>query len=198
MFRVSNKESPLTVLADVKMLNLEYDQDHEANGHACFNELAEVTESLGVNLFKVLEKERDGSVAKYENSTLIHHHEEQWRTSEFDNGGGYDGNGPGKSARARLICDHGIGDKTHFVFYDMAHSYDLLIDYVYTELSFITKTIHKAIQQVYVHICQSPHQQRRLEALAKACGAMICLERFPTSFTFALSLPSSKPPITFF
>jgi hypothetical protein len=69
MFRVSNKESPLTVLADVKMLNLEYDQDHEANGHACFNELAEVTESLGVNLFKVLEKERDGSVAKYENST---------------------------------------------------------------------------------------------------------------------------------
>jgi len=54
MFRVSNKESPLTVLADVKMLNLEYDQDHEANGHACFNELAEVAESFGVNLFEIL------------------------------------------------------------------------------------------------------------------------------------------------
>jgi hypothetical protein len=28
MFRVNNKESPLTVFADVKMLNVEYDQTH--------------------------------------------------------------------------------------------------------------------------------------------------------------------------
>ena len=54
IFRVNNKKSPLTVFADVNMLNLEYDQGHEVSSHACFNELAEDAESFGVNLFEIL------------------------------------------------------------------------------------------------------------------------------------------------
>ena len=53
----------------------------------------------------------------------------------------------------------------------MAHSYDLLVDDVYKKLPYITETIHKVIQQVYAHFSQSPHQQRRLEALDEAWGA---------------------------
>jgi len=54
--------------------------------------------------------------------------------SAFDGEGVYNGAGPEKSVRARLIGDHGIGDKTHISFHDMAHSYDLPVRDVYKKL----------------------------------------------------------------
>ena len=66
----------------------------------------------------------------------------------------------------------------------MAHSHDLLVVDVNKKLPCITETIHKAIQQVYAHFSQSPHQQRRLEALAEAWGADDLLRKITNLFLF--------------
>jgi hypothetical protein len=53
---------------------------------------------------------------------------------------------------------------------------------MYTRSYYITETIHKVTQQVYAHFSQSPHQQRRLEALAEAWGADYLLRKITNLF----------------
>jgi hypothetical protein len=84
---------------------------------------------------------------------------------------------------------HGIGEKTHIIFHDMAHSYDLLVGDVYKKLAYIAETIHKSYSERLRSFSRSSHQRRRLEFSLKHGAPMICFD--------ALSLPSSKPPITF-
>ena len=94
MIRLNFKGTPFTLFTKNAILDLGYDPDHERNGYSCFNELCEVVESYGVNLFKKEETSADGTVIKWGSAHLSHDHGEQWRTSAFDGESVYNGVGP--------------------------------------------------------------------------------------------------------
>jgi hypothetical protein len=79
--------------------------------------------------------------------------------------------GPEKSVRARLIGAHGLGDETHTVTWDYAHSCDLLIEDGHEDYPYIKDIVHPLIKAVYTHFSQSPHHQRRLDQLCELWGA---------------------------
>ena len=61
-------------------------------------------------------------------SILVNGHHSQWRTIAFDGDEVYSRTGPLKSARARLVGTHCLGDMTHNITWDLAHSCNLLIE----------------------------------------------------------------------
>jgi hypothetical protein len=172
MLRVNYNGTPLTFFATVVMLVAGlYDEDHEANGLSCFNEMCEAVEGFGVSLFEVKTKDQSGEVTEWGDALLVSGHGEQWRSTAADGEGVYNGTGPLKSVRARLVGSHGLGDKTHVMFWDQAHCFDLLVEDVYKNFPYITDIIHVVIKQIYTHFAQSPHQYRRLEKLVADWGA---------------------------
>ena len=110
------------------MLTLHYDSEHEANGYSCFQKLVEGIEDAGVQLFEVMDRDEHGDPTAFGESIMTHGHSAQFRTTAADGEACYNGNGPEKSVKARLHGEHGLGDKTHVVIHDFAHSDDLLIE----------------------------------------------------------------------
>jgi hypothetical protein len=178
MLKFNFKGNPVTVFASLVMLVAGlYDEDHEANGLSCFNEMCEVVEDAGVSLFQIKSQDLSGKVTEWGDSILHHGHGEQWRSTAADGEGVYNGTGPLNSVRARLVGTHGLGDKTHVMFWDQAHCFDLLVADVYKNLPYITDIIHVVIKQIYTHFAQSPHQYRRLEKLVEDWGATDLLRK---------------------
>jgi hypothetical protein len=174
MFRVNFCGTPITIFAVLQFLSLDYDEDHEANGLSCFNKLCDAVEDFGVPLFEVLERNEDGTPKKFGEALFVKKgkaHSEQWRSSSFDGEACFNGNGAEKSVKARIRGDHGLGDKTHEIFHDMAHAADLLVQDAHDEHPYMQETVHSVIKEVYTYFSQSPHKRRRLQALIESWGA---------------------------
>ena len=171
MFRVNFNGTPLTVFGSLKPLDLEYDTEHEANGYCCFQKLVEGVEELGVQLFEVLERNEDGEPIKYGDSILPHGHSEQYRTTAADGEACYNGSGPERSVRARLLGDHGLGDRTHIMTHDPAHSADLMVGDAHKTDQYVMGVIHPTIKEIYAHYSRSPHKHRHMMALVEKWGA---------------------------
>lgn len=168
MFRLNHFGTPVTIMAALIPVTIDYDPDHEASGLACFNKIVEVLSKYGVELFRdATEEEKvagkggeSGHVTNYVDDTS---HVAQYRSSAFDGESAYNGNGPkGLSVKSRIHQQHGIGDTSHEVTHDFAHSCDLLIEDAHSAVKYVKDTMHVTIKQVYSHYSKSPHRLRHL------------------------------------
>jgi hypothetical protein len=100
-------------------------------------------------------------VAKFKSSQ----HLAQYRSSAFDGEAAFNGEGPIKSVKARIHGDHGIGDNTHVVMHDLAHSTDLLIGAAHAADPYVREKVHPIIKAVYTYYVSSPKRKRRLMKL---------------------------------
>lgn len=82
----------------------------------------------------------------------------------------FSGPGPEKSARARTVGIHGLGDATHEWTWDNCHQLDLGIEDAHTACGYVKQTIHPVIRALCGHYNGSPHEKRRLDLLAEAWG----------------------------
>ena len=187
MFRVNHYGTPVTIYGSSKMLSLDFDPDHEASGWACFNKLCQGVEEAGVKLFEALDRDSDGDVTKFGDSILPHGHSEQYRTTATDGEACYAGTGPVRSLRARLIGNHGLGDKTHTHTHDYAHSAELMIGDAQKNIGYVLDKIHPTIKGIYAHHSRSPHRYRHMMELVERWGAKDLVRQlhyvFETRFT---------------
>ena len=144
MIKVNVRGRPATLFLVVESVDDSYDGDKEANGYSCYNKLLATLSRIGIETHEILETDVDGDVAKYGDANLIPpippgmsgadlevfkrtRHLAQYRSSAFDGEAAFNGGGPEKSVKARILGEHGIGDQTHSIMHDLAHSTDLAI-----------------------------------------------------------------------
>ena len=117
----------------------------------------------------MLERNPDGTVKKWGDAILVSGHLPQYRSTAADGEFCYNGAGPEKSVRARLINpDVGVGDASHVMIHDLAHCDDLLIEDAHKIDPYVKDTnvtIHPVIKAVYSHFSRSPHKERHMMAL---------------------------------
>ena len=171
MLRVNNSGTPLTIFASLKVLKLDFDQEHEADGYSCWNKVLEVLGDYGVEALEVLERDEDGFPTKYGDAVLIHGHLKQYRSAAADGEACYAGAGPEKSVRARMVGDHGCGDSTFEQIHDGAHRLDLLLDDTHKLYRYVMDTVHSVVKGVYSHFSRSPHKLRHMKKLVEEWGA---------------------------
>ena len=83
------------------------------------------------------------TVKKWGDAILVSGHLPQYRSTATDGDYYYNGAGPKKSMRARMVNPKvGVGDATHVMIHDLAHCDDLLIEDAHRTDPYVKNTIH--------------------------------------------------------
>ena len=180
MMRVNFLGTPVTVFASLTMLeapvNEEEEGTHEADGYHCFQKICDCLTESGVALFEETGKDAHGRIT-FGDAILVakdtpRPHSEQFRTACGDGEAVYNGTGPKKSVRARLVGDHGLGDVTFTMTHDPAHAQELLLGDAHKGSGdYVAEVIHSTIKDIYGYFSASPHKLRHMEKLVEEWGA---------------------------
>jgi len=182
MIRLNVHGRPVTLFLVVEAVDDSYDGDNEANGFSCYNKLVNTLSLIGIETHQIVATDADGDVTEYGEPNLVppipvgmigaeleafksKRHLAQYRSSAFDGEAAFNGNGPELSVKARIHGNHGIGDMSHSVMHDLAHSVDLAIGDAHAADSYVTTKIHPTIKAIYTYYVSSPKRKRRLMKL---------------------------------